>query len=373
MKNYLVYSIIFPVLIATGCGSVARNSSSGKATVAPLSDTSRLRNTTLIYALPMTVLTARIELDQTIELPGPYSRYADELLGLKDVIKQESESWALRAISLRTHEEADPSEYYLINSNDIFTSNALALRKEGLILDITSGMGKEQGNEVTSDNSASNSLVLSDLGSDEYFSLQTDTAFRRVSVDSTFIRIPYIIEKRKKLTADQLAERAARRLMELRDGKFLIMTGEANVFPQSSAPVDELNRMEKELTELFTGKSFTRRLVFYRTIIPKAGESDAATPLFYFSESRGPSETSSALNRAVTISFTPEQKTKDITLLLSGSAGTAGVGNGKLYFRIPDMATVKIKNENELLYSSRIRIGQFGEIMQLPANFLLKD
>ena len=46
-----------------------------------------------------------------------------------------------------------------------------------------------------------------DLGSDEYFQLQRDTAYKRMSIDSTFARIPYIVEKKKKLTTDQLAER----------------------------------------------------------------------------------------------------------------------------------------------------------------------
>ncbi len=39
-----------------------------------------------------------------------------------------------------------------------------------------------------------------DLGSDEYFQLQRDTAYKRMNVDSSFVRIPYIVEKKKKIT-----------------------------------------------------------------------------------------------------------------------------------------------------------------------------
>ena len=58
-------------------------------------------------------------------------------------------------------------------------------------------------------------------------------------------RVPYIVEKKKKLTIDLLAEKAAKRLMEMRDGKHLILTGEATVFPQSDAAINEINQLEK--------------------------------------------------------------------------------------------------------------------------------
>ena len=62
------------------------------------------------------------------------------------------------------------------------------------------------------------------------------------------------MEKIKKFSPEELAERAAKRLMELREGKFMVLTGEANVFPQNEAAINELNRMEQEYSELFTGK-----------------------------------------------------------------------------------------------------------------------
>ena len=68
--------------------------------------------------------------------------------------------------------------------------------------------------------------------------VQSDTAYKRISIDSSFVRVPYVVEKKKRLTIDQLAERAAKRLMEMREGKHLILTGEANVFPQSDAAIN---------------------------------------------------------------------------------------------------------------------------------------
>jgi hypothetical protein len=44
-----------------------------------------------------------------------------------------------------------------------------------------------------------------------------------------------ILLTENKLTTEQLAERAAKRLMDLREGKFMVLIGEANVFPQDVA------------------------------------------------------------------------------------------------------------------------------------------
>ena len=127
-----------------------------------------------------------------------------------------------------------------------------------------------------------------DLGSDEYFQLQRDTAYKRMNVDSSFVRIPYIVEKKKKLTIDQLAEKAAKRLMELRDGKHLILTGEATVFPQSDAAINEINRLEKAYTELFTGKTIKDSFTFSYQIIPSKAMVGKPVTLFQFSDLTGP-------------------------------------------------------------------------------------
>ena len=195
-----------------------------------------------------------VKMERTVEIPGPYAKYAADLLGIDNVIKNENESWSIESISVRSNEELDPSEFYVIESNTLFQSNVLALKKEGLILDLNPGIFYDTENRIGINTSDINQFSSSDLGSDEYFQLQRDTAFKRVNVDSSFIRIPYIVEKTKKLPLDQLAEKAAHRLMEMRDGKHLILTGEANVFPQSDAAINEMNRLETQYTELFAGK-----------------------------------------------------------------------------------------------------------------------
>jgi hypothetical protein len=337
----------------------------------PLSDTVSLKEGTVVYALPMTVLTIRVEAEKVTEIPGPYSKYAEELLGIKGVIRNRQERWAITGINVSSHEEADPSEFYVIQSSGRFYTNALQLKREGLILDLNPENELPGMLQFTKKELNINQFVSYDLGSDEYYAVQTDTAFRRVKVDSSFIRIPYLVEKKKALSVDQLAERAARRLMDLRDGRLMILTGEANVFPQDAAAIIEINRLEQEYTELFTGKTFSETRVYTYQFIPLTDNIRETVSLFRFSEIDGPSEANSESGSIVSLLITPELKTKDITILTGNKEASPSSSSDKLFYRIPDVASIKVSMDDRILYMSRKIIYQLGEVVQLPSNLII--
>jgi hypothetical protein len=320
----------------------------------------------------MTVFNVIVEMELTIEKPGPYAKFAGEMLGMKDVITQESEEWSIKSISIKTSEELDPSQFYIIESNMLVQTNALSLKKAGLILDINPESNGEYEVPVTAEKAETNQSRFMDLGADEYYINQNDTVYRVVKLDTSFIKIPYLVEKKKQLGIDQLAEKAAKTLLELREGKHLILTGEANVFPQSNAAIEEMNRMEREYTALFAGKVLTERKIVFYTIIPQKDMSGKPVTLFRFSDLNGPTDASVTTGVPVTVELVPENKTKGVTFV--NKPVTRGIPVNKfdkLYYRIPDVVTVRINMGNERFYNSRKLIYQFGEVVQLPANFII--
>jgi hypothetical protein len=338
--------------------------------VTPLSDNVVIRDGSIVYGLPRSVFTITVQLERIIEIPGPYAKYAGDLLGLTNVIKNESEYWSIEGMSVKNSEELDPSEFYMVESTSLFQSNVIVLKKEGLILDLNPAF--YSGDNATGiDKSDNNQFHSSDLGSDEYFQLQRDTAYKRINVDSSFVRIPYIVEKKKMLTVDQLAEKAAKRLMEMRDGKHLILTGEANVFPQNEAAIIEMNRLEKQYTELFTGKTIKEKRTFTCQVIPTKEMSGKSVTLFQFSELTGPVSGNSKGGVPVVAEFSPELKTKNLTVLNKTTTDSRSQKNDKLYYRVPDVVNMKITLGSETLFNSRRLIYQFGTVVQLPANYLI--
>lgn len=368
-KISIVILMLFTVI--TNSCSLFRKQKTPDLVITPLSDTIIMRSGSLVYALPMTVFTVSVQMERTIELPGPYAKYAGELLGLTDVIMQEDEHWEIKDITVSSHEEVDPSEFYVIESSTLQQTNALALKKSGLIMDLNPGLNVPVVAGSAGKEFNINDFRSFDLGADEYFRVNTDTAYKRARVDGQFIRIPYVVEKNTRLTSGELAQRAAKRLMELREGKLMVLTGEANVYPQDASSINELNRLEKEYTELFTGKIITQTRSFNYQVIPTPEMSGRQVRLFNFSEVTGPESESTSNGIPVVMEMNPEKKTKDVTIISSQKGDTGKVLPDKLYYRIPDVADLRIKIGDDVLYNSRRLVYQFGQIVQLPSNYII--
>lgn len=371
MKSLTRFSIYILILIATASCLAGKNQADANVIITPLSDTVRLREGSIVYGLPRSVFNIVIEMRRTFEIPGPYSKYAMDLLGLDDVIQNEAESWSVQNVEIISGSEIDPSEYYVIESNTLFQTNVLKLKKQGLILDLNPESDYMAGNMIVDNELNDNNLRWSDLGSDEYFQLQRDTAYKRATIDSSFVRIPYIVEKKKKISTDQLAEKAARRLMEMRDGKHLILTGEATVFPQSDAAINEMNRLEKEYTELFTGKTISESRKYTVTIVPAKEMIGKPVTLFRYSDLTGPVALTSTGGKSITMEFAPERKTKELTVVSNPVTDQKAPGYDKLYYRVPEVVNIKINQGNDNFFNSRRLIYQFGQVIQLPANYLI--
>ncbi len=370
MQNPLKFICLALIAVLAYSCAANRTMSSSRNSVAPLSGMPFVTEGSLVYALPMSVVDIEIEAEHVIEKPGPYSRYANDLLGLRDVITSESEYWTITGLTINTHEELDPDQFYMISAGSEFRTNVLAMKREGLILDLKPGLYNSSGRFSVEDDSNLDRLNVYDLGSDEYFLQKKDTLYRVVNLDTTFIRVPYLVEKKQKLTIDQLAEKAAIRLMELRDGKHLILTGETNLFPQDAAAINEMNRIEKEYTELFTGKTLTSRRKFRYQVVPLKQKAGEKITLCRFSETAGPMDPSSGSGIPVEIEFTPEKKTSGLNIT-PGKSGSSSAQTDKLYYRVPDVVNVKISFGNEVLNSARKLIFQFGEIVRLPSNYVI--
>ena len=132
--------------------------------------------------------------------------------------------------------------------------------------------------------------------------------------------------------------------MELRDGMHLILTGEATVFPQNEAAINEINRLEKAYTELFTGKTIKEKYTFSYQIIPQKSMAGKAVTLFQFSELTGPlNGLNNNAGKPVTMKLNPEKKTKDLTIIKNRvQTRSENKKFDRLFYRVPDVVGIKI-------------------------------
>ncbi len=340
--------------------------------VTPLGDEVQVTDATLVYALPLTVFEIDVVAERTIEIPGPYAPFASEMLGLTNVITSEDEYWSIVDVNLRTVEELDPSQFYVIQGTTLMQTNALSLKRCGLILDINPDIYSSKSFSHSQGQSDYSGLIFSDLGANEYVSTESDTAYKLVKADTTFIRIPYLVEKKKKPTLEEEASAAATKLLELREGKHLILTGEANVFPQSAAAIDEINRLDREYTGLFAGKTWSERRHFRFWFTPQLSMTGKKTAVFNFSSSEGVKQADSNRGEPVYIEMVATNKTKDINLVVRPLTSQKELAlSDRIYYRVPDVAEIRISQGNTVLCTARKLVYQFGNTLALPANFIL--
>ena len=129
MRGLFTLFIFAALLLTSGCVP-AKTGSKSDIVILPLGGEVKVTDGSIVYALPLTVLEFDIIAERTIEIPGPYSEFAKEMIGLEDVIADENEIWSLRDVTLRTVEELDPSQYYVIQGTTLMQTNLLSLKKK---------------------------------------------------------------------------------------------------------------------------------------------------------------------------------------------------------------------------------------------------
>lgn len=361
---------VFGVALA-GC-SVLKREKASDIVVLPLGGEVRLTEGSIVYALPQTVFEFDITAIKTTEIPGPYAKFAGDMLGLDDVITTQKVTWKLGTVTFRTLEELDPGQFYIIQGTSLMQTNLLALKESGLVLDLNPDIYSERMHSVDRPGKEADEMLFPDRGANEYVSSRIDTAYRVVRADTAFIRVPYLIEMKKGMTLEEEAREAADRVLELREGKHMILTGETNVFPQNGAAIDEINRLDREYTALFAGKSRTEIKHFRIWYTPDPAEAGTGHTICNFSGSEGVLPAGSTKGKPVQIILKPSGKTKELNLVVRPVTSEKELAvRDKLYYRVPDVADVTIISGDETLCAARKLVYQFGTVVTLPSNFII--
>jgi hypothetical protein len=364
--------LIMPAILAVtgGCSNLGMNRASD-IVVLPLGGEVKVTEGSIVYALPLTVLEIDVTAEKVTGVPGPYAAYAGEMIGLDNVITSGYESWRLTGVNLRTIEELDPGQFYVIQGTTLMQTNLLALKENGLVLDINPDIYAQSGHSPLGQDSWSPDLLFPDRGAYDYVSTKTDTAYRVVKADTAFIRIPYLVQKKKGMTVEEEAREAADRLLELREGRHMILTGETNIFPQDGAAIDEINRLEREYTALFCGKTMSEEKHFRIWLTPDLSMTGAKRPLFSFSETAGVLPAADAVGNPVHIEMKPTGKTGELKLVVRPVSSAKDLeAIDRLYYRVPDVE-ISIRSGDETLCTARKLVYQFGNTVTLPANFII--
>ncbi|MCC8153858.1 MAG: DUF4831 family protein, partial [Tannerellaceae bacterium] len=185
----------------------------------------------ITYSLPKTSLLVRAEVTKVTCEAGPYYKFAEKYLGVKDAVAEDKVYYELGKVTLTNKGIPDPDQTYMIEFKAGTVTPYTYLTEDGLLCTINA-----------------------DYLPDEKYSSGTQ---QTESSQQTFN--PAVLPEELLLAGNTTreAEIAARQIYRIRESRLNIITGEAdNIPPDGEAMrliMEQLDAQEKALTTLFTG------------------------------------------------------------------------------------------------------------------------
>lgn len=323
-------------------------------------DTLALRG--YVYSLPRTCFTLNVEVVRTRTIRGPYYRFADKFLNIRDVPQRNSDSYRISRVFLEPFQEADPQQVYLVRqvSGQTDLSPFLELGREGLIFNQWQAVCS--GEDVRLPETPPEGPLFTELSMERNTVMSIDTFYKTILTDTSFIRVPVTKEQLIVKTIDEKAEEAANFILELRYERFMMLTGNNN--PVSDAAVRRLDQLEREYLELFIGKKFEERLRYSYFIVPDGNEIFENIEILEFSESAGVLEEGGGGSEVLSMQIRKTGKTERLKSLHRPEK--LPVQTNALYYRVPDVAEVSVSLGGSTLLKGRYPVSQYGEILTLP-------
>lgn len=359
----LIISITLIMLFATGCFIIKPS-----VTTVNLKDIDSTAPSGMIYALPQTVLKIEVEMLEIKTYRGPYYRFAEKYLGITGVPEENEARWLVKNVTLTIFSETDPAQYYLIApvKKTFDPGNILYLSDEGFIMDLK----KLDAFAIESKKAGlfhkTPGVLYTNLTITRNIELSIDTLYKTILTDTSFIRLPVLKNEMISKTIDEKAEEAADFIIEIRNGRFELLTGQSDFYPEGSAlefGVNRLDELEEEYLSLFVGKSIELTHTFEFCYIPNSGEVYENIELFEYADQKGVSREITGNGRVVNLLIKKLDKTR---VLDEYRTITQEENLNRLYYRIPDIAEVEIQDGGKSILNERIPVYQYGTILSMP-------
>ncbi len=315
------------------------------------------------YALPSTVITLDVEAVQETFYAGPYAKYAEKYLGIKVRTKDEN-TVQLTQIKMTPLIEADLGRRYAIDASKkgFNPSAVLKLSSTGLVSFVDASSVEEsvwrfplEVNSNFSDKGLSSNLTSE--SATLYRNEKKETVYNRVSVQQDMV-----VAK----SLEQKAAEAADTILELRRHRLQIVTGDTDATYSGeamAAALEELERLEKEYMTLFAGYSQFQNQRMKFDVIPEAGRENQMYIAFRLSDTKGLVPADDLTGKPVIMEIVAQE--------ISQSGVNKRSGSDLIYYRIPNISIIKLKEGTDLLLQGRVPIYQLGQESSVPLSTIL--
>lgn len=305
----------------------------------------------LLYSLPITVVRVNVEVEKTISKVGPFYRYTQKMLNISDVVTEDKEEWRIKSVEIETYGIPDPARQYSISFSGASAAPFVNLTPSGII----SGVNCHE------------------LMNEDYLKDYTNQVIPTIA-DVNFDEVPMIEKQMVKTSTAAMAEETANYIYKIRKRRFKILASDYEQLPPDGQSyevmVRELNQLEKQQMELFTGKTETFTITKSFDVIPSKLSANNDV-LFRFSSLSGIVDKMDVSGAPVYFELEADDyKTLANAPVVNNKKDE--VRNGLFYCK-PGKATVKVIDKNMLIKEKEVYVGQYGQVVSMPSNVLEQE
>ena len=309
------------------------------------------------YMLPQTELAIEATATRQHYKPGKFSLYAERYLRLNDVKQEEEMTWTLEDVQVKVIGIPDPENIYFVEMKDRTTAPLMELTADGIVRSINMPfVGEEK------------------IGLPPVLHQEADLDPRSFLTEEILMA---------NSTAKQ-AELVAREIYNIRESKNTLLRGESDNLPKDGAQLqimlDNLNKQEKALTQMFEGK-VTLETVHQTFRVTPAEMNNHV--VFRFSRKLGFVQADDLAGEPIQLTIVnkqviPEQPaaptdgkaSRSIVDILTNGNKTAIEG---VAYNVPGKAAVTLTYNHKTLFDSELSLTQFGVREYLAAQLFNRN
>lgn len=300
----------------------------------------------MYYSLPQTMLQLDFIIEETVFEKGPLSDYAPNYMDMEDYVDYESTEYQLLDVKMTPVACPDPNAMFFVTFGSARGGSKVQfdVLPNGIIRSV--GLGASSEVEVKSPTPTKETPKCCQEPAD------TDEGFISLITSGK--------------TNAMLAKEVADKIVEIQKSKFYLISGDVSMAtnPETfNIMYEKMDALEKEYTSLFLGKRITRQVV--KTVYVTPTKEETSLTVARFSEAEGLTIGDAGSGSVITIQALPLNTTATINAPSQSAVELMSYEN-KVFYRIPDMANVKVTCGSETLVEERVVVNQYGLLLTAP-------
>ncbi len=290
----------------------------------------------IVYYMPQTQIEIEVSYDEEVLQRGPYYHFAEEFLGIDDVIENDATHHQITDVQIHTRTATDYDRVYKISASNP-QAQLVSLTEKGLLY------GYNTPYQPAAKKHSSNA--------------------KQKTCEKPQLPPPYTEEQMKTQTMRQMAESIAKQIYRIRENRMYILGGEVDNPPADGKAMElvlqELNNQELALVELFTGTRTIKHHTHTAHYVPTKSQD---LPILHFSTTEGIVADDNVTGKPIVMSIEAHRQ------IVSASAGVQDKKAPKpsqIYYNLPGYANIQIHFGSRMLAERQITVAQMGVAIPL--------